>query len=160
MRGISTLSLVFLTSALATMLLLMTSGPRLCGQDPQGTQPPTNKSLKIVRLQQTQPHSGAQMFKEYCASCHGADGRGNGPAVGFLKTPPPDLRMMTQRNNGRYPSLQVKAILTFGPGTHAHGALDMPTWGPLFRSLDGSREEVVTQRIYNLGKFIESIQQN
>jgi hypothetical protein len=100
------------------------------------------------------------MFKEYFASCHGADGRGNGPAVEFLKTPPPDLRTMTQRNAGKYPSGDVSAILTFGPGTHAHGALDMPTWGPLLRSLDRSNSEVVKLRIYNLSKFIESIQQN
>ena len=95
------------------------------------------------------------MFKEYCASCHGADGRGNNPAVGFLKTPPPDLRMMTQRNNGKYPSLQVKAILTFGPGSKAHGALDMPTWGPLFRSMPNGLAEL---RIDNLTTFIKSIQ--
>jgi len=160
MRRISTLSLVFLTCAVTALLLLTMSGPRLCGQGPQGTQPSTSKSLKIVPIQRTPPTSGAQMFKEYCASCHGADGRGNGPAVGFLKTPPPDLRMMALRNNGKYPSLQVKAMLTFGPGSKAHGALDMPTWGPLFRSLDGSREEMVFERIYNLGKFIESIQEN
>lgn len=100
------------------------------------------------------------MFKEYCASCHGVDGRGNGPAVGFLKTPPPDLRTMALRNNGRYPWPRVKAILTFGPGSNAHGALNMPTWEPLFRSLDKENEQVVVQRIYNLGKFIGSIQEN
>ena len=98
------------------------------------------------------------MFKEYCASCHGADGRGNGPAVEFLKTPPPDLRIMAQRNHGKYPSLHVRAILTFGPGTHAHGALDMPTWGPLLRSLD-SNQRFAELRIYNLTGFIESIQE-
>jgi mono/diheme cytochrome c family protein len=100
------------------------------------------------------------MFKEYCASCHGADGRGNGPAIGFLKTPPPDLRLMAQRNNGKYPSRHVESILNFGPGTHAHGSLEMPTWGSLFRSLDQSNEIVANGRIYTLSKFIESIQEN
>ena len=98
------------------------------------------------------------MFKEYCASCHGLGGRGDGPAVMFLKAPPPDLRTMAQRNKGKYPALDVKAILTFGPGSHAHGALDMPTWGPLFRSIDHP-EEATDLRIHNLTKFIESIQQ-
>jgi len=135
----------------------MMSGPQLSGQ---GTQPPTKKSLKIVPAQPTRPDNGAQMFKEYCASCHGADGKGNGPAVEFLKTPPPDLRMMTQRHNGKYPFHRVESILTFGPGTHAHGSLDMPTWGQLFRSLDQTNEMLVSGRIYTLNKFIESMQEN
>ena len=99
------------------------------------------------------------MFKEYCASCHGVDGRGDGPAVVFLKAPPPDLRLMAQRNNGKYPAVQVSVILKQGSGsTHAHGTLDMPTWGPLFHSIDHP-EGTANLRIYNLTKFIETIQQ-
>jgi len=69
------------------------------------------------------------MFKEYCASCHGVEGKGDGPAVVFLKAPPPDLRTMAQRNKGKYPAAKVVTMLTLGPGSQAHGALDMPTWG-------------------------------
>ena len=160
MRRASIWAPVILTCAVIAPLLTM-SGPRLRGQSPQATQPPTKKSLKIVGVEHSRADSGAQMFKDYCAACHGADGRGDGPAVVFLKTPPPNLRMMAQRNHGKYPALLVNVILTLGPdSTQAHGVLDMPTWGPLFRSLDGSREEMVFERIYNLGKFIESIQEN
>ena len=119
----------------AALLLLMMSGPRLSGQGPQETQPPTTKSLTIVPITYTQPNSGAQMFKSYCASCHGVEGRGDGPAVVFLKAPPPSLRTMAQRNNGEYPATKVVTMLKFGPGSQAHGAVDMPTWGaalPLF----------------------------
>jgi len=41
--------------------------------------------------------------------------------------------------------------------TPAHGASDMPVWGPIFRGLD-SRREINEQRIENLVKYIESIQ--
>jgi len=99
------------------------------------------------------------MFKEYCAACHGADGRGNGPAVTFLKTPPPDLRTMAQRNSGKYPAIKVVKMLNFGPGTQAHGTLDMPTWGPLFRTLDPEHSGVADLRVHNLQGFIESIQE-
>ena len=34
---------------------------------------------------------GKDSFMAYCAVCHGADGRGNGPAAPALKTPVPDL---------------------------------------------------------------------
>jgi len=140
--------------AVAALLLLLLSGPRLSGQG-HGTQPPTTKSLKIVPISPSQPTSGAQMFKDYCASCHGVDGRGNGPAVTFLKTPPPDLRMMAKHNSGKYPAGQVMSTLTFGPGSPAHGDLNMPTWGQLFRDTD---KRLATLRIHNLTRFVESIQ--
>ena len=142
------------------LLLLMMTGLRLSGQAPQEPKPPTTKSLKTVTIPYTHPDSGAQMFKDYCASCHGVDGRGSGSAVVFLKTPPPDLRTMAQRNNGKYPAAKVVSMLHFGPGSAAHGALDMPTWGPLFRSLESvPRSNVADLRVHNLTGFIESIQE-
>ena len=69
---------ITLGCAAAALLTLMLTSPRLSGQ---GTQPATTKSLKIVDITYTQPDSGPQMFKEYCASCHGAAGKGDGPAV-------------------------------------------------------------------------------
>jgi|SRR5215472_7980688 len=155
MRRASIWAPVILTCAVIALLLTM-SGPRLRGQSPQATQPPTKKSLKIVGVEHSRPDSGAQMFKDYCAACHGADGRGDGPAVVFLKTPPPNLRIMAQRNHGKYPAMIVNGILTLGPdSTQAHGVLDMPTWGPLFRSMPNGLAEL---RIDNLTRFIESIQ--
>ena len=41
----------------------------------------TTTQLKEVPVTQTSPASGKQMFTTYCAVCHGADGRGNGPAA-------------------------------------------------------------------------------
>jgi len=156
MKRTSILARVFLTCAVTALLLLTISGPRLCGQNPQGTQPPTRKSFKIVDVSHSRPDSGAQMFKDYCAACHGVDGRGDGPAVVFLKTPPPNLRMMAQHNNGKYPAFYVSTILTQGTdSTRAHGDLDMPTWGALFRSIPGGLAQL---RITNLTKFIGSIQ--
>jgi hypothetical protein len=89
------------------------------------------------------------------------DGRGDGPAVAFLKTPPPDLCMIAQRNTGKFPTMQVKTIPTFGPGTHAHGDLDMPTWRPLFRARFHKSDPngaLNYLRVGNLTKHIESIQ--
>jgi putative copper resistance protein D len=34
---------------------------------------------------------GALLYRRHCASCHGADGRGDGPAAGALAVRPPDL---------------------------------------------------------------------
>ena len=45
---------------------------------------------------------GEQLFKAYCASCHGRTGKGDGPFVQALKTPPADLHCL--RNGTAEPS--------------------------------------------------------
>ena len=118
------------------------------------------KRLKTVPMPYSNPQSGAQMYKDYCAVCHGPTGRGDGPAVEFLKAPPLDLRTLAQRNNAKYPADHVAATLRFGVSSHAHGTADMPVWGPVFRAAEKGRNEAVAEsRIHNLIVFIESLQQ-
>ena len=102
--------------------------------------------------------SGEQMYKQYCAACHGADAKGNGPLASSLKTPPPDLTTLAKRHAGKFPSDYVSNVLKFGPGLSAHGSSDMPTWGPLFRYFDKQNERVVQQRIKNLCNYLASLQ--
>ncbi len=114
--------------------------------------------LKKVPITQSNPTSGKQMFNDYCAACHGAQGRGDGPAVEFLKTPPPDLGTLAQRNGGKFPSMKVSGVLKFGTGNHAHGTSDMPVWGPLFRSADLRDDKQTALRITNLTAYLEEMQ--
>ena len=37
-------------------------------------------------------HVGHRYFVRYCSACHGAEGRGDGPAAAALQSPPADLR--------------------------------------------------------------------
>ena len=120
---------------------------------PQDTQ---EKKLKKVPITHSDPASGKQMYMDYCAACHGMDGKGNGPATEFLKAPPPDLTMLAKPNNGKFPAAHFAAVLRFGETTHAHGTSDMPLWGPLFRS---QNKDLVELRIHNLSAFVESIQE-
>ena len=41
---------------------------------------------------------GKSEFQSSCASCHGTDGKGNGPVSGQLKVPPSDLTMLVKNN--------------------------------------------------------------
>ena len=118
----------------------------------------TDKTLKTVPVTQSQAQSGKQMYLDYCAACHGMDGKGSGPAVEFLKTPPPDLTTMEKRYSGKSVALKVRSVLTFGSGSKAHGTLDMPLWGRLFRSL-GPESQTPQLRITNLSDYVNSIQQ-
>jgi len=122
----------------------------------QATQ--TKPEVKKEPIKQTSAASGKEMFTQYCASCHGADGKGNGPAASAMKTSPTDLTQLAKTHDGKYPASMVAATLKFGSGPGAHGSADMPVWGPLFQSLDKYHDAVVQQRISNLVNYIQTLQ--
>jgi hypothetical protein len=101
---------------------------------------------------------GPDLFRMYCASCHGRDGKGAGPVAPALKVPPPDLTVLSRRQKGVFPAFEVESIIT-GPATvAAHGSDEMPVWGVIFRALDPS-DTRARARIKALVAHIESIQQ-
>ena len=86
------------------------------------------------------PVEGAKIFRYYCAACHGADGRGNGPASAALKHAVPDLTLISQRNGGKFPYQRVKQIIEGRePGPLAHGDREMPIWGPIFQEVESDQ---------------------
>ena len=114
--------------------------------------------IKTVPPSRTSPTSGQEMFKAYCAACHGLDGKGNGPAVPALKKPPGDMTRLTARNDGRFPELKVLNVINGEVGMPAHGSRDMPVWGEVFRDMGRGDSSEVKLRLRNLTKYIESIQ--
>jgi mono/diheme cytochrome c family protein len=117
-----------------------------------------DKVIKHVPVKPTSAASGKEMYTNYCAVCHGADGVGNGPAASALKTAPTDLTGLTAKNSGKYPAMHVSSVLRGEAELPAHGSKDMPVWGPLFRHLSQGHDAEVQQRIANLNKYIESFQ--
>jgi cytochrome c553 len=101
---------------------------------------------------------GSVSFDLYCASCHGRQGRGDGPTAASLRTRPPDLTVLARNNRGSFPRERVLAFVEGSARSAAHGSSDMPVWGPTLRGLDAS-DARVTVRLQNLVAFIESIQQ-
>ncbi|HYX69990.1 MAG TPA: c-type cytochrome [Terriglobales bacterium] len=106
----------------------------------------------------TSAGSGQEMFKAYCASCHGADLKGDGPAAPALKTAPSDLTTLAKHNGGTFPTLHVAHIIAGEENYPAHGSKDMPVWGPVFRAVSGHDQSMVTLRVNNLTKYIEEHQ--
>lgn len=117
-----------------------------------------NVSIKRVPARYTSAASGQEMYVSYCAACHGRDGRGQGPAAPALKSAPPDLTTLSRRNNGKYPSAHVYAILVGKTELSAHGPADMPVWGPIFRRLGQGSGAEQHLRATNLTKYLESLQ--
>jgi mono/diheme cytochrome c family protein len=103
--------------------------------------------------------SGKQTYMHYCASCHGVDARGNGPAAFVLKTPPPDLTMLAKRHGGKFPHEYVSDVLRFGTRIVSHGSSDMPIWGPIFGSMENYNEVAVRKRIKDLSEYLASLQE-
>lgn len=114
--------------------------------------------VKHAPAPRTSAASGKEMFNSYCASCHGPDGKGDGPAAAALKSSPADLTQLAKNNGGKFPSDRVMSILT-GQGTvTAHGNRDMPVWGPVFWRMSQGHQAEVQQRVTNLTKYVESLQ--
>jgi len=117
-----------------------------------------SKEIKKVPVTGTRPDSGVEMFKTYCATCHGMDAKGNGPAAAALKVAPTDLTTLTQKSGGKFPTGRVVHVIEGSDEISAHGSSEMPLWGPVFHSLSPSNDAIVKLRISNLVKYIETLQ--
>jgi mono/diheme cytochrome c family protein len=109
-------------------------------------------------VNKTTSTSGKKMYAGYCASCHGVDGKGNGPAASALKVPPTDLTLLSKNNNGRFPGAHIDTVLQFGSGIPSHGSPEMPVWGPILGEMDKANPLLKKLRISNLIRYLESIQ--
>ena len=100
---------------------------------------------------------GPELFKAYCATCHGLDGKGNGPAAVAMKTKPADLTLLSRSNRGQFPTAQVRDTITGEKVIASHGSREMPIWGPIFHQIEADVDRGHV-RIENLTKYLESIQ--
>ena len=127
----------------------------LAAQTPAG-QAPIPK-VKAVASPPITSIEGKDNFDAYCAVCHGADAKGQGPAAPAMKKPVPDLTGIARRNGGKFDALRVEMIIkgTGKTATPAHGVETMPIWGEVFKAEDPGK---ATLRVKNLVDYIQSIQ--
>ncbi len=55
--------------------------------------------------------TGRALYDQYCVSCHGAEGRGDGPAAAGLARRPADLTGISARNGGVFPLVRVMSVI-------------------------------------------------
>lgn len=109
---------------------------------------------------------GADEYRISCQSCHGSEGKGDGPMVQFLTMQPTDLTRIAINNEGIFPLEKVFRIIDGRDRITAHGDREMPVWGARYLNEDSSRygslsgEQVVRLRILELVYYIHSMQQN
>lgn len=108
------------------------------------------------------PDIGEALYNQYCATCHGSSGAGDGPLTEIMMEQPGDLTQLAANNDGEFPMLQVIHIIDGRTGVRAHGG-PMPTYGAIFstEAADqmgyGSVVEV-RGRILSLAMYLESLQ--
>jgi mono/diheme cytochrome c family protein len=101
---------------------------------------------------------GAQLFRTYCAACHGPAGGGDGPVARQLLEAPRDLTRFAERNGGVFPGDRIYDIID-GRGIRAHGSGEMPVWGDVFSgSPIGLDERGARQRIEAIVAYLRAIQ--
>ncbi|MBN9885850.1 c-type cytochrome [Salipiger abyssi] len=111
-----------------------------------------------------QASDGRGLFMEYCAVCHGEDGKGDGEMARATTTPPKNLTLISLRHGDRFPRAKVLSTID----GYARSDLDgpgMPEFGEL---LDGDLVPLDTgdgtmtptpRKLVALLEYLESIQQ-
>ncbi|HJY82549.1 MAG TPA: c-type cytochrome [Candidatus Binatia bacterium] len=105
--------------------------------------------------------NGEREYRAYCASCHGAQGKGDGPMSTILTVVPADLTQLRKKNKDEFPFWRVYKIIDGRDLVRGHGARNMPVWGAYFLSEEGGGyldEDWVIGRILGLTYYLQSIQ--
>src|ERR1035438_5978942 len=86
----------------------------------------TSPQVRKSPVKETPPDSGREMYLQYCASCHGMAGKGDGPAAAALKAAPSNLTTLSARNKGVFPEIRISRVIEGADELSAHGSRDMP----------------------------------
>ncbi len=144
----------------ASWCLFMGVSVALLGGTPADTQTVSQAQQKANQEeQQTLIRSveGVDLYRAYCASCHGKNGKGNGPVAPALKATVRDLTVIAKNNGGTFPVARVRRIITGEGMIASHGSREMPVWGPIFSQVEADVDRGPV-RLENLVKYLESIQ--
>ncbi len=128
--------------------------------------------LSLSQAAAAEMSMGEFEFLNSCATCHGASGKGDGPANQlFLGGKAPDLTVLQKNNGGVFPVQRVYDMIEGRQETMmaSHGTREMPMWGqrymrrtdevPSFDPLTEEQKEIyVRTRILSLIEYLSTIQ--
>jgi mono/diheme cytochrome c family protein len=106
--------------------------------------------------------AGDELFRRYCASCHGVSGRGDGPVAASLRLPPADLTRIAARRDGKFDAPATASYIDGRTRVVAHGSAEMPTWGRRFddrlETSAADETKLAPGDIYLIVEYLRSIQ--
>jgi mono/diheme cytochrome c family protein len=113
---------------------------------------------KSSRLDKAEASAGQALYTRYCAGCHGASLKGDGPVAAGLVKKPGDLTTIAGRNNGAFPFDKVAATIDGRQSKGSHETKDMPIWGEVFALTAGQDEPTAERAIARVTHYIWSKQ--
>lgn len=108
-----------------------------------------------------QAMSGGELYRRFCASCHGATAQGDGSIAASLKKKPSDLTQIARRYGGVFPAKRIEEVVDGRVEVAAHGTSAMPVWGQEFtRDQEGQAEAErdTAQVIHKIVEHLRSLQ--
>ena len=120
--------------------------------------------LAAPALAEPDPVAGEGVFQTFCAACHGADAKGNGPMTEVLTLIPPDLTQLSASNGGVFPVFDVLRQIDGRDPMLAHGG-EMPLFGQLFEfpdtaiATDSGQPILTAQPLADVAAWLESVQE-
>jgi mono/diheme cytochrome c family protein len=106
---------------------------------------------------------GADIYRNYCATCHGIEGSGAGPMAGVLLLKPKNLTTLQSENGGVFPTARVVMRVDGRDPLVSHGS-PMPVYGDYFEGRDaslktaGGQPILTSQPIVDLVAYLQSLQ--
>ena len=108
------------------------------------------------------PNVGKRLYRQYCASCHGEDGKGDGPVAATLTTKPTDLTQLAKKAGGKFPVAPTMAAIDGTTLVRPHGTGEMPVWGErLSRETAGvaGMHAAARGKLMQITDYLKSIQE-
>ncbi|MBS0124841.1 c-type cytochrome [Thetidibacter halocola] len=107
---------------------------------------------------------GRALYHTHCATCHGLEGKGEGPMAGVLLIPPTNLTELQIRNGGVFPMERVVMRIDGREPLVSHGS-PMPVYGEYFEGVFDvpikapSGQPILTSRpVVDLVTYLREIQ--
>ena len=99
------------------------------------------RSSPLADAQEMEVIAGGELeYQNYCAVCHGVDGRGQGIMSKYLTVRPTDLTQIAKKNGGTFRFWQVYRTIDGREEVRGHGTREMPVWGDRFRAQAGGND--------------------
>jgi len=106
-------------------------------------------------------HPGFEVYRTYCASCHGVFADGKGPVAPALTSPPVDLSRLSERYGSPLRSGELADVIDGRAMARGHGSSDMPVWGEVLYEGKGDGqllEKVRRGSILRIIEYLNAIQ--